>query len=203
MSVKETLAELNATLDDMEEQEKFAPRPRIGEHEFRRVHLPRFWYHGQKHPETNKPIQVNLSDWAFNVAGGFFNEVDVVNDSTGEVIFVVPPLIPQVGIPVGNVVYEVADSKETIPSSALIKDAVNSIGIQRNLRGATRDINSIADMYMRGMSPEAKQALVDQHYAKWDIIFDRYVPNRAKRSVGANVALSASDDFDEEDTPLF
>lgn len=197
-----TIGELSTALDIIAENDKLLSLPQIGENQFRKVHLPRFWYHGQIHPETKKPIEANLSDWIFNVAMGYFNEVEVISDTTGEVLFTVPPLGLQLGKSVGTVSYEIAEEKMEIASAAIMSRAAQDLRQGVNSRQAMRNMDSIGKMYSSTIKSTELEALRNSYMQRWDAIFDRYVPNRTKRINVETGEPTASDDFDDNE-PLY
>lgn len=196
-----SVEELSENLDTINSNDKLLKRAQVGETEFRRVYLPRFWYHGQIHPETKKPIEANLSDWIFNIAAGYFNEVDVISDTTGEVLFTVPPLGLQIGKSIGNVNYEVAEEKINLPSGVIMHRAAQELRQGINSKQALRNMDSIARMYSTTSKDENIEALRLSYLARWDAIFDRYVPNRRK-TVKVDSGSATTDDFDDNE-PLY
>lgn len=197
---KHNIKVLSSLLDDMEAAEAAIPRLRIGEREFVSQWLPRFWYYGQINPQTGKPVVVNLAPWYVNISQGIYNEVDVFNDATGEVLFTVPPLSPKRKPSLSTLSYTMGGVREKMPVATIIANASNSFNRRVNIAQAERDVNSIGEFFTGDKSLE--DDLVS-YYAQWDAIFDRYVKDRKRWSANKATEISTVDSgFEEDDEQL-
>lgn len=154
-------------------------KPRLAESVFLDKYIALFVYR-EGNTEKNYPVM----DW-LEISGTPFMEVDIVSDTTGEVIYTIPPIL---------------DSNRQSFNDSL----QNSIGKEAGmLHAKSTDMPGLENMVISEQyANQVKSSGANLRFLeRWNEIFERYKLPKfpTKKSGMTNSATGETDEFDSED----